>query len=105
VIEGLAYCHEKGVAHRDIKLENIFLSGATEVKIADFGLMKIFSGTGAEAMKTKCGTSNYMAPEIQNIKEGETYEGKPVDIFAVGTMLFMMLSGKQPFNEAGDIWH
>ena len=67
MIEGLAYCHEKGVAHRDIKLENIFLSGETEVKIADFGLMKIFEGSGAEVLKTKCGTSNYMAPEILQI--------------------------------------
>jgi serine/threonine protein kinase len=67
--------------------------------------MKTFDGDGAEGMKTKCGTINYMSPELFKIKEGEIYEGEPVDIFATGTMLFMMLSGKQPFNAADDVWY
>jgi len=64
--------------------------------------MKVFSGENAEALKTKCGTLNYMAPELSG---QETYQGPPVDIFACGVMLFMMLTSKQPFNEANDIWH
>ena len=67
--------------------------------------MKTFDGDGAEGMKTKCGTANYMSPELVKNLKGEIYEGEPVDIFATGTMLFMMLSGKQPFNEAGDLWY
>jgi len=102
LVDAMAYVHSKGVAHRDLKLENIFLDRNVKVKIADFGLMKIFDGPNKEALKTKCGTLNYMAPELSG---QETYEGPPVDIFACGVMLFMMLTSKQPFNEANDIWH
>ena len=105
LIDAIEYIHGKGVAHRDLKLENVFLSKDTDVKVADFGLMKIFSGNGAEALKTKCGTANYMGPELVGLAAGETYDGEASDIFAAGVMLFMMLSGKQPFNEAGDIWY
>lgn len=93
------------MAHRDLKLENVFLSKETEVKVADFGLMKIFAGNGAEVLKTKCGTANYMGPELVGLSHGDTYDGEASDIFAAGVMLFMMLTGKQPFNEAGDIWY
>jgi len=72
------------------------------MKIMDFGLMKIFEGQGAEVLQTRCGTGNYMSPEVIGLKPGETYDGPPNDIFAAGVILFMMLSGKQPFNEAGD---
>lgn len=102
LIEAIAYVHSKGVAHRDLKLENIFLDSKVKVKVADFGLMKEFSGPNAETLKTKCGTLNYMAPELSG---QESYDGPPVDIFACGVMLFMMLTSKQPFNEANDIWH
>jgi serine/threonine protein kinase len=102
LIKAIAYVHSKGVAHRDLKLENIFLDSNVKVKVADFGLMKEFSGPNAEALRTKCGTPNYMAPELSGQDE---YEGPPVDIFACGVMLFMMLTSKQPFNEANDIWH
>jgi len=43
-----------------------------------------------------------MSPELNG---HEAYEGPPVDIFACGVMLFMMITSKQPFNEAGDVWH
>jgi serine/threonine protein kinase len=59
VIEGIDYFHQNGIVHRDIKLENVFLSGTSEVKIADFGLNKVFKGQGAEALKTCCGTPGY----------------------------------------------
>lgn len=102
LVEAMAYVHSKGVAHRDLKLENIFLDRNVKVKIADFGLMKMFDGPNKDALKTKCGTLNYMAPELSG---QDTYDGPPVDIFACGVMLFMMLTSKQPFNEANDIWH
>lgn len=101
-MDAISYIHEKGVAHRDLKLENIFLDKMIRCKVADFGLMKQFEGPNAEALKTNCGTLNYMAPELSN---KENYAGPPVDIFACGVMLFMMLTSKQPFNEANDIWH
>jgi len=75
------------------------------MKVADFGLMKIFSGEGGDILKTKCGTPNYMGPELVKLASGQEYDGECSDIFAAGVMLFMMLSGKQPFNEAGDVWY
>jgi len=56
--------------------------------------MKIFEGQGAEVLQTRCGTGNYMSPEVIGLKPGETYDGPPNDIFAAGVILFMMLSGK-----------
>lgn len=59
MMSGLEYVHGKGIAHRDLKLENIFLSEKTTVKLADFGLMKKFAGEDAKALKTRCGTEGY----------------------------------------------
>jgi len=56
--------HQKNIAHRDLKLENCFLDKDVRVKIADFGLNKVFGGPQGEVLTTKCGTTNYMAPEI-----------------------------------------
>ena len=65
------------------------------VKIADFGLNKVFNGPGGEALITKCGTTNYMAPEITGKLE---YAGPPVDIFACGAILFIMRFAKFAFG-------
>lgn len=52
---------------------------------------------------TQCGTPNYMAPELMG--EKEAYEGPPVDIFAMGVMLFVMVFARFPFGEAGDAYY
>ena len=65
ITHGISYLHDNGVAHRDLKLENIFLAANCQPKIADFGLMKVFGGENEEALKTNCGTLQYMAPEIK----------------------------------------
>jgi len=52
---------------------------------------------------TQCGTPNYMAPELKGQKQ--EYEGPPVDIFAMGVMLFIMVNAKFPFGEAGDAYY
>lgn len=52
---------------------------------------------------TQCGTPNYMAPELKGAKKA--YEGPPVDIFAMGVMLFIMVFAKFPFGEAGDPYY
>ena len=64
VLDGVEHMHVKGVAHRDIKLENIFLDENVIPKVADFGLAKAFAGDNAELLTTKLGTKNYMAPEL-----------------------------------------
>lgn len=87
-----------------MKLENCFLNENVEVKVADFGMQKIFDGPNGEALKTKLGTPNYMAPELLTGTD-ETYDGPPVDIFACGVMLFIMCYGKFPFEQAGDVYY
>ena len=64
-MEGLSFCHEKGIAHRDLKPENLLLDSNYFLKIADFGLAGPVRGRdGKGYLTTKLGTKNYMAPEI-----------------------------------------
>lgn len=73
LIEGLSYIHKKGIAHRDLKLENCFIDKNCVLKVADFGLQKAFAGPNGQELKTRCGTPNYMAPELLGGKE--PYDG------------------------------
>jgi len=101
MVDAVGFIHSKGVAHRDLKLENLFLGDNCAVKLADFGLMKAFAGPMGEALTTQCGTENYMAPELKG--EQIPYAGPPVDIFAMGQMLFLMTYAKFAFSESTDI--
>jgi serine/threonine protein kinase len=95
------FVHDKGIAHRDLKLENCFLDKNINMKLADFGLAKVFAGPNGSALQTECGTPQYMAPEISN----GSYDGPPVDIFALGVILFIMCNAKFPFGKAGDKYY
>jgi serine/threonine protein kinase len=103
LVSAVDYIHKKGVAHRDLKLENCFLDSKAQLKVADFGLQKIFDGPAGSDLMTQCGTPNYMAPEL--IGEKKAYKGPPVDIFAMGVILFIMVFAKFPFGEAGDAYY
>lgn len=95
MVDCLDYMHEqKGVAHRDIKLENMLLTSDLTIKFADFGFA---TQDGIEKLSQFRGTKTYMAPEI---KEGKVYNGKQVDIFSIGVVLFIMVRGIYPFTEA-----
>lgn len=98
LMDGLIYCHGKGVAHRDIKPDNLLLGEKFELKLADFGFAAAFreKGKGGK-LYTTLGTEAYMAPEIRG---GIGYSGQAVDIFAAGIMLFIMMTGRPPFNKA-----
>jgi serine/threonine protein kinase len=61
--------HAKGIAHRDLKLENCFLDKDVNIKVADFGLAQAFAGPSGKALMTKCGTPNYMGPEMNGEDE------------------------------------
>ncbi|RVW65702.1 CBL-interacting serine/threonine-protein kinase 8 [Vitis vinifera] len=64
LIDGVDYCHSKGVYHRDLKPENLLLDSQGNLKISDFGLSAL-PAPGVSLLKTTCGTPNYVAPEIE----------------------------------------
>jgi len=98
LIAGLQAMHKAGIAHRDLKPENVLFDNQFNLKLADFGFAYVFQkGEGAKtAMRTELGTKGYMAPEIIANKK---YTEK-ADIFAAGVILFIMLAGFPPFQNA-----
>ena len=94
MISALIYCHAKGYAHRDLKLENIFLDDLNDIKIGDFGLAgKLRPST---LMATSCGSLRYAAPEIL---KGKLYSGELADVWSCGVILFTFLAGYHPFED------
>eukprot|EP00168_Porphyra_purpurea_P006538 TRINITY_DN1804_c0_g1_i2.p1 TRINITY_DN1804_c0_g1~~TRINITY_DN1804_c0_g1_i2.p1 ORF type:complete len:521 (+),score=96.45 TRINITY_DN1804_c0_g1_i2:1997-3559(+) len=98
ILSGLAALHDAGIAHRDVKLENLLAVNVAPplvVKIADFGLCATVDGDHPDACLTDLvGTSFYLAPEILS---GEPY-GRPVDLWAAGVTLYLCLSGRFPYG-------
>eukprot|EP01017_Pseudomicrothorax_dubius_P030828 TRINITY_DN3874_c0_g2_i1.p1 TRINITY_DN3874_c0_g2~~TRINITY_DN3874_c0_g2_i1.p1 ORF type:complete len:468 (-),score=110.18 TRINITY_DN3874_c0_g2_i1:124-1527(-) len=98
LISSLEYIHSQGITHRDLKPENLLFDENYCLKLADFGFSTAISGRdGRGQLQTYLGTKGYMAPEIL-LKS--PYHGPSVDLFAAGVILFVMLSGSPPFNEA-----
>jgi serine/threonine protein kinase len=92
LVEGVDYLHDHGIVHRDLKPANLFLEEGV-VKIGDYGLCKIISTQQGSEHSESIGTCHYMAPEISTGK----YH-KPIDIYAIGVLLFEMLTGRVPFE-------
>lgn len=114
LISGLEACHAKGVVHRDIKPQNILLTEDKGLLIADFGVSKtcttrtidpsvLHEEDVLEEMSTWVGTEGYRAPEMIWKKKYSS----SVDIFAAGVVLFLLLTGKSPFELASctDIYY
>ena len=97
IILGIKYIHSQNIVHRDIKLENIIIDFNNTVKICDFGIGKVLR-SNEELLYDKCGTPMYMAPEIVLSSKKNGYRGFPVDIWASGITLYIMLTGNLPFN-------
>ncbi|PNF32686.1 hypothetical protein B7P43_G13118 [Cryptotermes secundus] len=96
MVHGLHYIHQRGVVHRDIKPSNILLTPVgveIVVKIADFGLSKIFKSRKTE-FTSVLGTPSYLAPELC---EGQSYN-KETDIWALGCVLYEMMTLKKAFG-------
>ena len=95
LIQGLKVLHSNKIIHRDLKPDNLFLDDKLELKIGDFGLVAKLSKNN-EKRRTRCGTISYMAPEIiKNNEKGYSFE---VDIWAVGVIMFNLLTGELPFS-------
>ncbi|KAL0962076.1 hypothetical protein UPYG_G00335380 [Umbra pygmaea] len=94
VSEALRYIHNKSIVHRDLKPENLMVEYITEgfsrLKLGDFGLAMVVT----EPIFTVCGTPTYVAPEILS----ETGYGLPVDLWALGVILYILLCGFPPFR-------
>lgn len=98
IVMALEYLHlDQKIVHRDLKLENILVDSSFNLKLCDFTLAKtIAEGSIVGVFYSHVGTERYMAPEIH---EGKPYKGNTTDIFALGVLLFVMVTGVMPFHQ------
>jgi len=93
ILDGVQACHNAGICHRDLKLENILLDENFSPKIIDFG----FATLNNDHLNDIKGTENYCAPEILRKK---LYDGFKADIFCLGVTLMILVTGSPGFDKA-----
>uniref|UniRef100_A0A8R1HXS6 Protein kinase domain-containing protein n=2 Tax=Caenorhabditis japonica TaxID=281687 RepID=A0A8R1HXS6_CAEJA len=91
IIEAVDYLHKRGIAHRDVKLENIMIDGNGDVKLIDFGFARHIERR--ERSRSFCGTQPYTSPQISKFRP---YEAFSADYYACGVVLYTMVVGKWP---------
>ncbi|KAL7595736.1 hypothetical protein Lser_V15G31434 [Lactuca serriola] len=108
LIDGVSYCHDKGVYHRDLKvlikwcfeklqLENVLVDAKGSIKISDFGLSALPQHLRDDGLlHTTCGSPNYVAPEILS---NRGYDGATSDTWSCGVILYVILTGYLPFDD------
>ena len=94
ICEALQHAHEHGIVHRDLKPANLFIGKDGKLKLGDFGIARDTDATALTASGSTCGTSSYMAPE--QITGKQPISAK-TDLYALGCLLFEMLTGHVPF--------
>jgi eukaryotic-like serine/threonine-protein kinase len=93
VARGLAFAHEQGLVHRDVKPQNILLNGDGRAKVTDFGIARSVDVDGMTQTGTVLGTSNYIAPEQAGGQRVDAHS----DVYALGVVLYELLAGEVPF--------
>ncbi|PRD29537.1 UNVERIFIED_CONTAM: Serine/threonine-protein kinase NIM1 [Trichonephila clavipes] len=86
--------HKHNIIHRDLKAENVFISGANTVKVGDFGFSTKVQNS-REILLTFCGSPPYVAPEIF---QNENYVGSSVDVWSLGVLLYFIITASLPFR-------
>ena len=94
IILAIEYLHDHGICHRDLKPENILLDSNGRIKIADFGFARWVKSNIAD---TACGSPHYAAPEVIS---GRPYDGRKADVWSCGVILFALVAGYLPFDDA-----
>lgn len=92
ITAGLSFLHDRGIVHRDLKPANVFRD-QTSIKVGDVGLSKYISESRRSAQTQSVGTVYYMAPEVARGRYG-----REVDVYALGIMLYEMITGTVPFD-------
>ncbi|DAZ93729.1 TPA: hypothetical protein N0F65_007355 [Lagenidium giganteum] len=97
LVVALEYLHTKKVVHRDLKPDNLLLSGEGHLKVTDFGTAKDEEDQSGEANQF-CGTVSYVSPEVLNDKPAT----KSADLWALGCIIYQMFTGRPPFVAEND---
>ena len=115
LLRGVAYLHDHGIAHRDIKLENLLMTEQGQLKITDFGVSEVFCGehpglreSGGECGKNMkeirkcspgiCGSLPYIAPEV--LEKNGDYDPRKLDVWSSAIVMITLFWGGQPWGEA-----
>jgi eukaryotic-like serine/threonine-protein kinase len=93
VARALAFAHENGLIHRDVKPQNVLLNGDGRAKVTDFGIARTLDVDGMTQTGTVLGTSNYIAPEQASGQRVDTQS----DVYALGVVLYELIAGDVPF--------
>jgi len=97
LLSGLKHCHDSGVAHQDVKLENVLIDGDGACRLADFDLA--IRARPRQMVSAACGSAHYMAPEVFS---GALHDAELSDVWSLGVCFYAMMSAQLPFRDADD---